>query len=1162
MIRNRSIVALTVCAVATAFTFGLSHSETKKEARRSTNLSSTASRPTLTVTAAQLSGPLTPADFLVLDHGKNKNPFGSRSITTISEIDLGTVTLGDLSDFPVVYFEPDWSSYSELTTVMGELTAYVNGGGILVVNIAGHIGSLNDIAPGGVDYDRTTTHESESIVAPGHLYITGGGYNGSTLVENDFSSWNSTDHGILTDLPPNATVILQSADGPSLVEYAIGSGCVLVSTLTYGWVGPEAPHANLIDYAFLLSTPIAITNQPFTDTSPATITGYLGPKSNAVRVTVQVREETPVDATLDTQTQPFTFTQGNVVLNEGPNRVIATGFTAGNDVVAADTTTITLDTEAPTIAITSPTNNSSQEIVSNSLLVTGEVSDDNLHNVHVNGTLASVAGGIFSATISASGGSNQISAVATDRAGNTGTSSPVTVDITILSPNLISGDGFLYDVSTVNGSLNDGGNTTPGQESSDAFDDWGFFKINGSEYRAGSEGGGGGEGAPLVLEQLPATLSFEDNGRELVLPAVTIDDLNVYRKIYVPATGPGFARFINAVHNPTGAPVTVELSFDGDLGSDSGTELQGTSSGSQSSVMGGTDTWFVTDDEDLSGDDAALAHVFDGAGGVDQADSVFYEQGGDEPAVIWKEVTIEPGETAIYLFFEAQRNEASQALAAADYIDDVPSALFEGMTEGELLAVRNFPTGPVSTAALQLGLPYSSETNPPFQTPGFGVPGDTLWIPVYLTINGGPASGGVQFSVTHSDLDKTEPHGFRLSPALQALGFEAGDNTLNINGETPAVETRVIIFSDGETDENGDPIGVPEGETYLGSAVYFLKGVAQLGETYNLELTDVLVGDQNGNPINVPGIDNSDLHVGIRGDINLDAGLNIFDVIQLVRILIGRMETQGPGATDWLIADFNGNGNLDIADLIGLINRILGIQPTAKVIAGTPATVALGEAYPLSDGRLAIPVLFDNASAIAGAQLALTFDQSRVRVGSPLLTSRTGGMTMDSHIVDGTMQIVLYSLSPGINTQPGTGVVLVIPISPIGGDNGSALTLASVVLADVSANLLPVSFSESTVRTTALPDNFALMTATPNPFNPSTTIAYETPQQAHVTLTVYNLLGQEVIRLVDEVKAAGRYSVTWNGQNARGLGVASGVYLYRLTSAAGSSELKRMTLLK
>ena len=93
------------------------------------------------------------------------------------------------------------------------------------------------------------------------------------------------------------------------------------------------------------------------------------------------------------------------------------------------------------------------------------------------------------------------------------------------------------------------------------------------------------------------------------------------------------------------------------------------------------------------------------------------------------------------------------------------------------------------------------------------------------------------------------------------------------------------------------------------------------------------------------------------------------------------------------------------------------------------------------------------------------------------------------------------------------------------------------------------------------PTAFALKTAVPNPFNPSTQIAYEVPRQAHITLIVHNLLGQEVVRLVDQTHAPGRYNVTWNGRNTVGLGVASGVYVYRMT-AGDYTESKRMTLVK
>ena len=124
------------------------------------------------------------------------------------------------------------------------------------------------------------------------------------------------------------------------------------------------------------------------------------------------------------------------------------------------------------------------------------------------------------------------------------------------------------------------------------------------------------------------------------------------------------------------------------------------------------------------------------------------------------------------------------------------------------------------------------------------------------------------------------------------------------------------------------------------------------------------------------------------------------------------------------------------------------------------------------------------------------------------------------------------------------------------------ITLTNVVLSDLYGNTVPVRLGQTRVSVAAAPTSFSLATARPNPFNPSTTIAYEVPEQTHITLTIYNLLGQEVVRLMDQVQAAGRYEVVWHGVNSRGAGVASGVYLYRIVSGSGYTDTKRMTLLK
>jgi hypothetical protein len=95
-----------------------------------------------------------------------------------------------------------------------------------------------------------------------------------------------------------------------------------------------------------------------------------------------------------------------------------------------------------------------------------------------------------------------------------------------------------------------------------------------------------------------------------------------------------------------------------------------------------------------------------------------------------------------------------------------------------------------------------------------------------------------------------------------------------------------------------------------------------------------------------------------------------------------------------------------------------------------------------------------------------------------------------------------------------------------------------------------------------MPSNYSLKQNAPNPFNPSTDIAYSLPAPGHVTLTIYNVLGQNVRTLVDEFQDAGHKSVVWNGRDNSGSTVASGVYFYHLKAGEKFSATKKMMMLK
>ena len=82
----------------------------------------------------------------------------------------------------------------------------------------------------------------------------------------------------------------------------------------------------------------------------------------------------------------------------------------------------------------------------------------------------------------------------------------------------------------------------------------------------------------------------------------------------------------------------------------------------------------------------------------------------------------------------------------------------------------------------------------------------------------------------------------------------------------------------------------------------------------------------------------------------------------------------------------------------------------------------------------------------------------------------------------------------------------------------------------------------------------------PNPFNPETSIRYSVKEPGRVRIGVYNLKGQLVKTLVDGSLNAGKYKVIWNGLDASGRGVASGVYLYRMESPGYTKTLKMMLM--
>jgi len=184
--------------------------------------------------------------------------------------------------YEAMYVAPSLSAgeYEQLRVLVASGTGFIERfvalGGVAIIHVAGGIGSQLDIAPGGVDFVAAPQHNSETIQQTAHPYFTGAGYAGEVLSEAEFLNWQQTDYGRLDQVPGGATVLLDSGDGPTLVEYNYGAGRVVVSTLSYCWDGKPgsnlAPARNLLRYGHFYQGSAQTPAPTYTATSTPTIT--------------------------------------------------------------------------------------------------------------------------------------------------------------------------------------------------------------------------------------------------------------------------------------------------------------------------------------------------------------------------------------------------------------------------------------------------------------------------------------------------------------------------------------------------------------------------------------------------------------------------------------------------------------------------------------------------------------------------------------------------------------------------------------------------------------------------------------------------------------------------------------------------------------------------
>jgi hypothetical protein len=219
----------------------------------------------------------------------------------------------------------------------------------------------------------------------------------------------------------------------------------------------------------------------------------------------------------------------------------------------------------------------------------------------------------------------------------------------------------------------------------DAFDDYGVARIDGIEYQNPDDAG----------------CRVPQGRHEILFPADVVNDIRVKPQLYVSGRKP-FARQFVSLRNPTAGPLTVDFSWDGDLGSDSGTSVAATSSGD--AAMNEADRWATTCEDfdedgcvDVAGEvdhDPELAHNWEGKGDKKHsADLVADSEVEDANFEIhFDDVTIGAGKTVSFLQVVSLTPTIRAANNVVRAVDRNPAryGVFAKLAEGELRTVQNW----------------------------------------------------------------------------------------------------------------------------------------------------------------------------------------------------------------------------------------------------------------------------------------------------------------------------------------------------------------------------------------------------------------------------------------------------------------------------------------